>query len=191
MRLRPGTTAPTLRLPAISGGNFDLASLSGRPFLLSFFRFATCPFCNLRMHELVTRLPDLNGALEMVAVFDSPLAHLQEHAGRHRPPFPVLADPDGACYRAYGVERSVGGTFKGMITRLPALMRGMFVNGYLPIPIRGNLFTMPADFLIDRHGIIRTAYYGKDEGDHLPFEAIKSFAAAEGSVYGGQASRCP
>jgi hypothetical protein len=35
---------------------------------------------------------------------------------------------------------------------------------------------MPADFLIDREGIIQVAYYGKDEGDHLPFDTVKSFS---------------
>ncbi len=36
--------------------------------------------------------------------------------------------------------------------------------------------TFPADFLVDEHGIIRTAHYGEDEGDHLLFEQLKSFA---------------
>jgi peroxiredoxin len=179
MRIHAGTTAPTFRLPSIDGTDLDLADLSGRPFLLSFFRFATCPFCNLRMHELVTRHGELGGALDLVAVFDSPIGHLREHAGRHRAPFPVLADPGGGCYRAYGVERSAVGTLRGMFTRLPTILRGMLVEGYLPLPIRGHPFTMPADFLVDRHGIIRTAYYGRDEGDHLPFEAIIKFAEAE------------
>ena len=35
---------------------------------------------------------------------------------------------------------------------------------------------MPAEFLVDRDGIIQTVYYGKDEGDHMPFEEIKAFA---------------
>ena len=35
---------------------------------------------------------------------------------------------------------------------------------------------MPADFLIDEGRVIRTAYYGEDEGDHLPIERVKAFA---------------
>ena len=31
------------------------------------------------------------------------------------------------------------------------------------------------NFLIDKDGIVQTAYYGKDEGDHLDFEKIKAF----------------
>jgi hypothetical protein len=34
-----------------------------------------------------------------------------------------------------------------------------------------------ADFLIDEEGHIVQAYYGKDEGDHLPLSEIEKFAA--------------
>jgi hypothetical protein len=36
--------------------------------------------------------------------------------------------------------------------------------------------TMPADFLIDRGGIIQVAHYGKDEGDRLSFDTVKQFS---------------
>ena len=45
-------------------------------------------------------------------------------------------------------------------------------KGYLPTTIKGSMTTMPADFLIDKNGIIQKAYYGSDEGDHLPLEEI-------------------
>ena len=75
----------------------------------------------------------------------------------------------------YGIEHSIAGMFKGMILRFPTLVKGMF-KGYLPIIIKGSLTTMPADFLINKNGIIQEAYYGTDEGDHLPFEQVKKFA---------------
>jgi peroxiredoxin Q/BCP len=36
--------------------------------------------------------------------------------------------------------------------------------------------TMPADFLVDRDGIIQVAHYGGDEGEHLPFDSVKEFS---------------
>ena len=39
------------------------------------------------------------------------------------------------------------------------------------------LSRMPADFLIDAAGTIRVAYYGKDMGDHLSFDAVEAFVA--------------
>jgi len=178
MRLSPGTLAPPIRLPAIDGSEFDSSQMRGKPYLLSFFRFATCPFCNLRMHELVSRYEELGQHVGVVAIFESPLDHLQQYAGRHHAPFPVLADPDKRYYRLYGIEQSLVGMLKGMLFKMPQMIKGM-AKGYLPFPIKGRLTTMPADFLIDREGIIQFAHYGKDEGDHLPFEQVKAFARRE------------
>ncbi|MCK5034029.1 MAG: redoxin domain-containing protein, partial [Calditrichia bacterium] len=55
MKLTSGTKAKNINLPAIDGSIFDTNSLSGKPYLLSFYRFASCPFCNLRVNELVRR----------------------------------------------------------------------------------------------------------------------------------------
>jgi hypothetical protein len=52
----------------------------------------------------------------------------------------------------------------------------MLVKGYLPTTIQGRITTMPADFLVDEQGIIHTAYYGRDEGDHLPLARVLEFA---------------
>lgn len=176
MRRVPGQRIGSLRLPAMDGTMFELDSLQGRRFMLSFMRFAACPFCNLRMHELVKRFGELDGRADIVAVFDSSPENLRRYAGRHAAPFPVLADEENIYYRQFGVERSVVGVVRGMVTRLPALLDAMVVKGYLPTAIKGHLTTMPADFLVDETGVIRTAYYGKDEGDHLPFDRLRAFA---------------
>ncbi len=175
MRKKEGQAVSRIILPAIDGKQFDSESLKGKPFLLSFFRFATCPFCNLRMHMLTERFAELGREFTIVAVFDAPAEHLRRHAGKHHAPFPVLADAGNRYYREFGVEHSFTGMLKGMITRLPTLMKGIF-RGYIPFPVKGSLLTMPADFLIDENGMIRKAFYAKDEGDHLPFEEIKAFA---------------
>ncbi len=174
MRRKPEESAPHISLPAIDGTTFSTEALQGQRYMLSFFRFATCPFCNLRVHQLVQRYGELEG-LPIVAVFDSPLGHLKKHADGHQAPFPILADAENRYYKVFGIEKSLGGMLKGMVMRFPTLLKGIF-KGYIPLPIRGSLITMPADFLIDEQGRIRTAYYGADEGDHLPFEKIKAFA---------------
>ena len=174
----PGDAVIPITLPALDGNSFDLDSLKGRPFMLSFFRFASCPFCNLRMHELVTRFAELSKYFTIVAVFDSPLDNLQRHAGKHQAPFPILADADNRYYKLYGIKHSVIGVLKGMVIRMPRLLYGVFVKGYVPLIIKGSMTTMPADFLVNNQGIIQVAHYGKDEGDHLPFEQIKAFTMA-------------
>lgn len=181
MRRKCGEKVTRIRLPAVDGSTFDTESLRGRPFLLSFFRFASCPFCNLRVHELVQRFDEFGDNFTVVAVFDSPLDNLIRHAEGHHAPFPILADENNRYYREYGIEHSVSGMFKGMILRMPTLVKGMF-RGYLPIVIKGSLTTMPADLLIDRAGIVQVAHYGRDEGDHLPIEQVKEFSNSAPNV---------
>ncbi len=175
MRRTPGEKATRIKLPAIDGSTFDTDSLEGKPFMLSFFRFASCPFCNLRLHELAKRFAEFGDDFSIVAVFDSPLDNLVHHTEGHKAPFPILADDSNRYYKEYGIEHSLSGVFKGMLLRMPTLIRGMF-KGYVPTTIKGSMTTMPADFLIDMNGIIQVAYYGRDEGDHLPFEQVKAFS---------------
>lgn len=177
-RLSPGDAAPALSLPTIDGTHFALAVPTGRRHLVSFYRFATCPFCNLRLRKVIQRAERFGPDFGVVGVFDAPLEHLTRHAAEHRAPFPILADASGGAYRAWRVERSFLGMLRGMILRMPTLLRGLFA-GYFPFPPRGSMLTMPADFLIDEAGVIRVAHYGADEGDHLSFDAIEAFARGD------------
>lgn len=170
-----GAIAAQLQLPSIDGSTFDTASLTGKPYMLSFFRFASCPFCNLRVHQLVQRYEEFGDDFSIVAVFDSPLDNLVRHTEKHKAPFPILADESNKYYKEYGIEHSFAGMLKGMFFRMPTLFKSMFM-GNVPLIFKGSMITMPADFLIDREGIIRAAYYGKDEGDHLPFEQVMEFS---------------
>lgn len=175
MRFKAGDKFTKINLPAIDGSIFDSDSISGKPVMLSFFRFASCPFCNLRVNELVNRFDEFGDDFTIIAIFDSPLDNLTKHTAGHKAPFPILADKANKYYQEYSIEHSVLGMLKGMFFRMPRLIKGMF-KGYVPIVIKGSLTTMPADFLIDRNGIIQTAYYGKDEGDHLPIDLAKKFS---------------
>lgn len=173
--LKPGMKAPQIVLPAVDGSIFDTASQQGRPWMLGFFRFAGCPFCNLRLHGLVKRFDQYGDNFNIVAVFDSPLDNLIAHTRRHDAPFPILADETNIAYRDYGIEHSLLGVAKGITMRIPTLVKATLM-GFIPLKVKGRMTTMPADFLIDADGVICTAYYGKDEGDHLPFPDVKSFA---------------
>ena len=175
MRITSGAKVKNIKLPAIDGSIFDTESVMEKPFMLSFFRFATCPFCNLRVYQLVKRFNEFGDDFTIVAVFDSPLDNLTRHAEGHKAPFPILADENNKYYRLYSIEHSVLGVLKGIIFRLPTMITSM-LKGYVPTSIKGSLTTMPAEFLVDRDGVIQTVYYGKDEGDHLPFDKVKEFS---------------
>ena len=173
--MQSGDLAPPIQLSAIDGKVFDSRSLAGRRYLVTLFRFASCPFCNRRMAELVRRRDELGEDFEIIAIFEADLGHLQKHASQHLAVFPVLADPKRASYREYGIRKSLFGVIRGIVTRINVIAMGM-LRGYVPREISSRLLTMPASFLVDEQGIIRLAYYGRDEGDHLSFDSIKSFA---------------
>lgn len=175
MKIKSGTKMKNIKLPSIDGSVFDTESISGKPFMLSFFRFASCPFCNLRINKLVKNFNEFGADFTIIAVFDSPLDNLIRHTEGHKAPFQILADEENIYYKEYGIEHSMTGVLKGMFFRMPTLLKGM-AKGYIPTTLKGSITTMPADFLIDREGIIQTAYYGRDEGDHLPFNIIKEFS---------------
>lgn len=177
MRLEPGNKAPNFQLPDITGLEVSLDKFKGKKVLLSFQRFAGCPFCNLRLHQMIGRFPQWQKDLVVLVVFDSTLENLQQHAIEQHPPFPVLADEKNTTYLEYGIEYSWFGVLKGVTCRFPTLMKALS-KGYIPKSMRGKKDTMPASFLIDESGIIQHCYYGHDEGDYIPFEYIEDFIKA-------------
>lgn len=174
-RIKPGYKVSQLSLPGIDG-DFDLQQVEGKRFILSFHRFAACPFCNLHIHQLVTQYHQLPSSFEIVAIFDSPIDHLKQQARDHASPFPILADEKNTYYKQFGVERSAWGVVRGLFTRMPTLLYAMFNKGYLPLSFKGNITTMPLELLINTDGVVEHVHYGKDEGDHLSFETIHNYS---------------
>ena len=149
--------------------------------MLSFFRFAGCPLCNMRVHELTKRYSELGEDFSVVGVFNSSVENLKLHMDKHHAPFPMLADKDRVYYKEYGVQYSLSGVITGVTKRWSTVAKA-FMKGYVPKSAEGNLLIMPAEFLVDRDGIIREVHYGQDEGDHMPFETIKAFALSQQEV---------
>jgi len=171
-----GDQVGNIQLTALDGSRFDLDNIRGKRCLIAFFRFAGCPFCNLRVHDLVEQYHAFGSNFTIVAIFDSTLKDLQRHALKHNASFPILADETKSYYQEYGIERSLLGTLKGAILRFPTVLYAMFVKGYIPTSFGGNIMTMPADFLVNEEGVIEVAHYGKDEGDHIPIEIVRQFS---------------
>lgn len=172
--MKIGETMPQIKLPAIDGLQFDNHSLKGKKYLLTFFRFATCPFCNMRISQLIKAKSEMGENSEIVAIFESEIEHLKKHANKHLAKFPILADHKREYYQLFGVKKSVMGMFKGMLFRMPTLIKAMF-QGYIPHEVSSRAFIMPLSLLVDEQGVIQAIYHGKDDGDHIPLEQVMSF----------------
>ena len=173
--MKTGKIVPRISLPAIDGTTFDNNFLAGKRYLITFFRFASCPFCNMRMAQLVKSKESLDDTFEIVAVFESEIEHLKKHASEHFAKFPILADATGKYYKSFGVRKSFWGMLKGMVFRFPTLISAVF-KGYIPKEMSSRFLIMPMSMLVDEKGIIQRIYHGKDEGDHLPLKDILAFA---------------
>jgi len=179
MPYKQGDKITSLNLANIDGSQFDLKQVEGKRYMLSFFRFAACPFCQLRIHQLISSWQELDDNFTVIAVFDSPLQNLQKYSQKYNAPFYILADEEGQYYREFAVQHSVLKTLKSMIFKLPTLLYAMLIKGYFPRSLQGKMTTLPADFLVDEKGIIQTIYYAKGSADHLRFEKVKAFSHFE------------
>ncbi len=194
MRMSPGRRAIDFDVTDINGTRWSLQALHGRPILLSFFRDAACPFCNLRVYELTRLYESLQAryGLTMIGFFQSSTEEIRRHVGRAPRPFPLVPDPGNAVYQRYAVESSMAGTAWAMVRRMPTLLRAMF--GHMLFPRTMNT-TLPADFLIGPGLMVQLAHYGRDAGDHLPvavlLEALRGgeVATSPAPVATAQASR--
>jgi len=166
MRLKIGSLAPDFAAESIGGRRVSLEQLRGRPVLLKFYRFATCPICNLHMHRFIQDHRMVRDAgLTTVVLYHSPADKLAE-AQDYATPFDLVPDAGKKIFRAYGVERGL----RGFVS--PTVMREYFkalVAGYSPglFSSDGGVTGNPADFLIDESGRVVFAQYGKHYADSL------------------------
>ena len=174
MRIQPGQPAKNFTTEDISGNAITLNDYAGQKVMLSFYRYAACPLCNLRVHDLIQHYASfINRNLSLVAVFQSPSASIRRYVGKQDIPFPVIADPERRLYRLYGVESSWPGFIWGSL-RLPTVASAL-MKGFLPGKMEGVKSMVSADFLIGPDSTIQVAYYGSDIGDHLPIEKINEW----------------
>src|SRR5215216_7339894 len=107
MRLKPDHEAVTFSVETIEGKTITLEQFAGKPLLLMFFRYASCPMCNLRLRDFAQHFPRLHErGLEVVAFFHSPARNILKNAGKQHYPFYLVADPQFKVYRSYRVETS-------------------------------------------------------------------------------------
>jgi peroxiredoxin len=169
-----GNTAPEFYAESVNGR--DVSFSDKKHTLLCFFRFATCPFCNLRLSKL-QEWANMHTDVQIVGVFGSPAREVQKAQDIHSVSFPLVADTAGKWYAAYGIKKSFLGMLIGMIRRFPQLVQAM-MRGYFPKNPHGHLTTMPAEFLISPHKKVIEVYYGKDEGDHIPLTRVEAAIAS-------------
>lgn len=81
-----------------TGSTVQLSTLEGSKVLLCFFRGAACPFCNIRLHQMIAKYPEWEkSGLKVIVFFASTASTIQQYAGRQQPPSPSYRIPQWSC----------------------------------------------------------------------------------------------
>lgn len=156
--LRVGTRAPDFSLPDAFGRQVRLSErLADGPVILTFYRGAWCPYCNLQLRALQESLPHFRhyGA-QLIAVTPQTPDRSAEQIARDGYPFPVLSDLDDRVMKAYRLYFEV-----------PAALQQLYLEDFsLDIAAYNGEgrhgLPVPGTFVIDNQGIIRAVFADTD-----------------------------
>ena len=175
-KLVSGAEAPNLSLPATDGTTFNMSDYLGKRVILTFFRFSTCPFCNIRINRIVKRWNEFSKDTVMVGVFDAKIGELTKRMKKHNAPFTIVADESYEHFERNSVVKSFGKFLWGAM-RSPITFMQATLKGYFPLTMSlSKLSIIPVDILIDEQGKVVKAHYCKDTVDHLSIDELIAFS---------------
>lgn len=150
---------------------------------LQFRRFAGCPVCNLHLRSVAARHDEIVAAgIREVVVFHSSAEELREHTDDL--PFAVIADPDKALYREFGIESRARALLDPRvwltIVRAIAADLPRALRGEKPFPhVEGGRLGLPGDFLIAPDGRTVAAKRGTHAYDQWSVDELLALVPKE------------
>jgi peroxiredoxin len=173
--LRRGQVSPRFALPSATGAIVSLEErLSYGPIIVTFYRGGWCPYCNIALRALQSRLPEiksLGGSLIAISpeVPDQSLSTTEKLALE----FDVLSDADNSVARLFGLVYRISDAAR---ERLQAFGRDLVAhNGTdrweLPIT---------ATYVINQEGLIVFDHVDADYRERLdPATIVNAVASIE------------
>lgn len=155
--LKVGQKAPDFVLPDAYGKKVSLYSqLKNGPVILTFYRGAWCPFCNIELHALKQSMPWFKKYnAQVIAVTPQKPDKSLSQIKKAKYPFKILSDLDSKVMKAYKLYFRID----------PALVvlykkHGLDVESYNG---KGRtVLPVPGTFVIDQKGIIQAAFSNVD-----------------------------
>ena len=156
--------APDLELLDDAGRPRRLAEFWSRgPAVFVFVRHLGCPFCREEAARLRTDAPRFIAAgAEVVLVTMSSPDDAAAFRTRFQLPFSVLADPEQAAYRAFGVPR--GGVMQLMGPQTWSVGLGATLAHGVGVP-SGDVRQLSGAYVVDGTGTIRYSQAAKNSAD--------------------------
>ncbi|KAB1979033.1 peroxiredoxin-like family protein [Streptomyces triticiradicis] len=152
-----GEPAPRFTLPSATGAMVALDDLLAEgPVVLTFYRGAWCPYCNLALRALQSRHADIaaRGA-RLAAVSPQIPDESLTLTEKHGLAFEVLSDPGSDTAERYGLAFDLSDELAAVYDKLGFDLQR--VNDGHP-----RTLPLPATYVIDRNGVIRWAFVDTD-----------------------------
>jgi peroxiredoxin len=171
--LKSGEYAVPFEVRDYKGQRITLYNAEQDYILLSFLRSADCPFCNLRVLELLNYEDQLSESdITTYLFFHSDQKTLLRNMGNLRPTesFKMIPDPDLEVHKLYQTQINYLGTMKTFLRfskLLETITKRVFnLRSIADPPL------IPADFVVGPTGILLDCYYGDDYADNLDLERV-------------------
>lgn len=165
--LKEGQAAPAFAVRDTENNEVTLESLRGSYSLVCFFRYAGCLFCSLSLVRLIERYENFSQrGLKIVSFFQSADESISKYIAIHNPPFALVGDPEKVVYDAYHVQHSVAGTLRSL-AEVPEAIRSASKAGVKQGEVEGDIFLMPAQFIIGPDLKLLKVHYGNTLRDTI------------------------
>ena len=176
MKIKKDDLINELSLPSIDGSVFDLENIKGKKALISFYRYSSCPFCHLRMNEIINKTNEFGNNFVPIAIFDCDFDDLVKNSEKHDGNMTILCDDDRVYFDKFEVQNSFFRFLLGITIRVDRFLRAI-AKGYNPASnMSGAFLGLPADILIDENGLVEKALYGAHTANHIPMQEVIEFS---------------
>lgn len=152
-----GDIAPDFTLPNVTGDPVSLhEALVHGPVVLSFYRGGWCPFCNLELHALQSRLAEIRAlGANLIGISPETPDKAVTAIDEHQLEFEVLSDLGNITARQYG-----------LLFTVYEEMRPLYLKWGLDVPASNGdsswELPVPATYVIDSNALVRAAHTDKD-----------------------------
>jgi peroxiredoxin len=136
------------------------------PVVLSFYRGAWCPICNIELRALQESLPEIRAlGASLIAVNPQSPDDSLSFAEKLELDFDVLSDGDQAIAAAYRVRFTLSNELQSLYDQFGMPLTAMNADGSWDLPV-------PATFVIDKQGIVRARHVDPDYRKRMEPSAI-------------------
>jgi peroxiredoxin len=170
--LMRGSRMPDFELPDATGKLVKSVDLrKNRLLLVSFYRGAWCPYCNLELKALHERQAEIAAAgVTLVAISPQTPDYSLTTQQKHDLKFPVLSDQGNKVARQFGLVFTVDASLKPIYQAFGIDLKAHNGDESFELPV-------PATYLIARDGSVLEAFINTDYRSRLELETALEWIA--------------